>query len=128
MLLNVGPTARGEIPTECVEILEKVGEWMRRNGKSIYACGRSEFSKPDWGRYTQQGKRLYAHIYERGIGPVNLQGLAGKIRKARLLADGSEIKLEHSWVTTEYSSDAFIDVPTSRLPDELDSVVELELL
>jgi alpha-L-fucosidase len=128
MLLNVGPNAGGEIPGECVQILTEVGEWIRKNSASLYACGRSEFPKPEWGRYTQKGKWLYAHIYERGIGPVNFRGLAGKIKKARLLADGSEIKLERPWMTTEYPADAFIDFPSSRLPDALDSVVELELL
>ena len=127
MLLNVGPNARGEIPAECVQILTEVGEWVRKNNTSIYACGRSEFPKPEWGRYTQKGKWLYAHIYERGIGPVNFRGLAGKIKKARLLADGSEIKLERPWMTTEYPTDAFIDFPSFRLPDTLDSVVELDL-
>lgn len=128
MLLNVGPNAGGEIPGECVQILAEVGEWMRKNSASLYACGRSEFPKPEWGRYTQKGKWLYAHIYDRGIGPVNFRGLAGKVKKARLLADGSEIKLERPWMTTEYPADAFIDFPSSRLPDALDSVVELELL
>ncbi len=128
MLLNVGPDARGLIPAECEEILGEVGDWMRKNGSSIYGCGQSEFSKPEWGRYTQKGKRLYAHIYERGIGPVALRGLAGKIRKARLLADGSETKLERPWMTSEYAEDAFIDFPSSRLPDELDTVVEVELV
>ena len=128
LLLNVGPNARGEIPAECMEILGEVGEWMRLNSASIRACGRSEFPKPDWGCYTQKGKWLYAHIYERGIGPVNLQGLAGKIKKARWLADGSEIKLERPWMTGEYPNDAFIDLPSARLPDDLDSVIELELI
>jgi alpha-L-fucosidase len=128
MLLNVGPDARGLIPAECVEILGEVGRWMRRNGASIQACGRAEFPKPEWGRYTQSGKLLYAHIYERGIGPVNFRGLAGRVRQARLLADRSELKLERPWMTTEYPQDAFIDFHSSRLPDTLDSVVELELL
>ena len=128
MLLNVGPDARGEIPAACVKILNEVGEWMRKNSLSIRACGQAEFPKPDWGRYTQRGKNLYAHVYERGIGPVNLPGLGGKIKHARRLEDGSEIKLERPWMTTEYPNDAFIDFPSARLPDELDSVIELELI
>ncbi len=128
MLLNVGPDARGEIPAECVRILSGVGDWIRRNGASIYGCGRAELPKPEWGRYTRNGRYLYAHIYERGIGPVNLRGLNGRVKKARLLADGSEIKLDRSWMTTEYPEDAFIDFPSSHLPDEWDTVVELELL
>ena len=41
--------------------------------------------KPEWGRYTQNGKKLYAHIFEESIGAVNLEGLGGKINKVRLL-------------------------------------------
>jgi alpha-L-fucosidase len=128
MLLNVGPNAKGDIPAECVQILAEVGGWMRQNGVSIYGCGRSELPKPEWGRYTQRGNMLYGHIYDRGIGPVNFCGLNGKIKKARLLVDGSEIKLDRPWMTNEYAEDAFIDFPSSRLPDELDTVVELELI
>jgi alpha-L-fucosidase len=128
MLLNVGPDARGVIPAPCVETLSQVGQWMQKNSLSIRDCDRSEFPKPDWGRYTQNGKWLYAHIYERGIGPLNLRGLAGKIKHARLLADGSEIKLERPWMTTEYPADAFIDFPSAALPDGLDTVVALELI
>ncbi|HTX89716.1 MAG TPA: alpha-L-fucosidase [Anaerolineales bacterium] len=128
LLLNVGPDARGEIPDECARIMSEVGEWMRRNGASITGCGRADLPKPEWGRYTQNEKLLYAHVYERGIGPVNLRGLNGKVKKARLLADGSEVRLDRPWMTTEYPEDAFIDFPSSRLPDELDTVVELELV
>ncbi len=128
MLLNVGPNARGEIPLASEEILAQVGAWMQQNGESIYGCGRADLPKPEWGRYTQKGNRLYAHIYERGIGPINFRGMSGKIKQARLLADGSEVKLDRSWVTTDYPDDAFIDFESSRLPDELDTVIELELI
>jgi alpha-L-fucosidase len=127
MLLNVGPNAKGEIPVESERILEKVGEWMRRNGDSLYGCGQADFPKPEWGRYTQKGNRLYAHIDERGIGPINFRGLNGKIKQARMLADGSELQFVESFMTTDYAKDAFIDFPTSRLPDALDTVLELEL-
>ncbi len=127
LLLNVGPNARGEIPEESLDILEQVGKWMRKNGESIYECGYTELPKPEWGRYTRKGNLLYAHIYERGIGPINLRGLWGKIRKARLLADKSEIKLERPWNAVDYPDDAFIVLPSQQLPDEIDTVVELEL-
>jgi alpha-L-fucosidase len=132
LLLNVGPTARGEIPSECVTILEQVGEWMHQNGESIYGCGRASLERPEWGRWTmktteQGGKRLYAHILDRGIGPINLRGLEGKIIQARLLADGSEIRLQRPWNAVEFPEDAFITFPMAGLPDERDTVVELLL-
>lgn len=128
MLLNVGPNARGEIPAGSEIVLAEVGEWMRQNGDSLYGCGRADLAKPEWGRYTQKGSVLYAHIYDRGIGPINFRGLNGKVRRARLLADGSELKVGGAWMATDYPQDAFLDFPTSRLPDELDTVVELELI
>ncbi len=128
MLLNVGPNARGEIPAACEQILAQVGHWLHQNSASVYGCGGSELPKPEWGRYTQRGQRLYAHIYDRGIGPINLRGLNGKIKQARLLADGSEITLSRPWMTAEYKQDAFIKFPSAELPDDLDTVVELELI
>ncbi|HAR85632.1 MAG TPA: alpha-L-fucosidase [Clostridium sp.] len=128
MILNVGPNAKGEIPKESVAILEEVGEWLDDNGDSIYGCKGSYLPKPEWGRYTQNGNLLYAHIYDRGIGHTNLNNLRGKIKKARLLKDCSEIKVEFPWMAEEFEADAFILLPSAILPDEKDTVVELELL
>jgi alpha-L-fucosidase len=127
LLLNVGPTARGEIPPECVDILGQVGEWMHRNADSIYGCGNAGLSKPEWGRWTKKGSKLYAHVLDRGIGPVNLRGLEGRLAYARLVADGSEIRLDRPWNVEEYPEDAFIHFPSAILPDEVDTVIELGL-
>jgi alpha-L-fucosidase len=127
LLLNVGPTAKGEIPTECLEILAEVGDWMHCNGTSIYGTGNAMLEKPEWGRWTRKGDRLYAHILERGIGPVNLRGLEGKIKYARLLADDSEIRLDRPWNVAEYPDDGFVTFRTAELPDDWDTVVELVL-
>lgn len=129
LILNIGPDAKGEFPERSLEILTEVGRWMEKNSGSIYGCGRSSYEKPEWGRLTQKGKLLYAHIYERGIGPICLKGMDGRLKKARLLADGSEIKLDRPWNTREYPDDAFIDIKKGQaLPDEKDTVIELELL
>jgi alpha-L-fucosidase len=127
LLLNVGPTAKGEIPGECLDILAQVGGWMHRNGASIYGSGTAAMDKPEWGRWTRRGSRLYAHILDRGIGPVNLRGLEGKVKYARLLADDSEIRLDRPWNVAEYPHDAFVTFRTAELPDDWDTVIELVL-
>ena len=132
LLLNVGPNAKGEIPEESVRILEEVGAWMRDNSASIYGCGISQFPKPEWGRFTQNGKKLYAHVYEETMGAVCLPGMASKIQRMRLLRDGAEIKPADYWNLKEYPNDAFFffDSETCRtfpLPDEKDTVVEITL-
>ena len=87
----------------------------------------AEYEKPEWGRFTQGRDRLYAHIFDRGIGPVILPGMAGRIRSARLLCDGSEVSVARPWNQPDNDSDAFLNLPSSPLPDESDTVVVLEL-
>lgn len=133
LLLNVGPNAQGEIPAESLRILAEVGEWMQANGDSIFGCGAADLPKPDWGRYTQQGNKVYAHLLEQNIGPIHLPGLAGKIKHARQLSDGSEVFLSLPWNAEQFSVDAFMNFGrpehyTYLLPDERDTVVELQLL
>lgn len=132
LLLNVGPNAKGEIPEESVKILEEVGEWMRKNSKSIYGCGYSGLPKPEWGRFTRNGNKLYAHVMEEQAGAICLERMAGKIEKMRLISDNSEIKESFFWNLKEYAENAFFffDPHASDcypLPDEIDTVVEITL-
>lgn len=94
LLLNVGPNAKGEIPEESLEILREVGHWMKGNSESVYGCGISDFPKPEWGRYTQKGNKVYAHVMEECINAVAVDIAPERIEKARLLADGSEIRID----------------------------------
>lgn len=110
LLLNVGPNARGEIPDKSIAILEEIGSWMRRNSDSVFGCGEAGIEKPEWGRYTRRGDKLYAHLFEENVGAINLLGLVGRIKKARLLADGSEVLIGHPWNTALYPNDAFLSL------------------
>jgi len=94
----------------------------------IGGCAATPLNKPEWGRYTQVGSKLYAHILERGIGPVNLEGMAGKVKSAHFLGDGSEINTSVPWNAKDNTKDLFLNLSSYRLPDEIDTVVELELV
>jgi len=132
LLLNVGPDAKGRIPSASVEILEQVGRWMADNGESIYGCGMADYEKPEWGRFTQKGKKLYAHVMEAQVSGICLPGFAGKIEKMRLLSDGSEVRITDNWNLTEYPNDAFFFTcpktgDSYPLPNEADTVIEITL-
>jgi|YNPNPStandDraft_1061719.scaffolds.fasta_scaffold14295_3 alpha-L-fucosidase len=93
LLLNVGPNARGEFEPKAIERLRDIGAWMRLHGRSIYGCTASDFTPPPDCRYTQNGNRLYLHLFAWPFRHVHLDGLANRVEYAQLLNDGSEIKM-----------------------------------
>ncbi len=129
MLLNVGPDAKGNIPEESLGILKEIGRWMNKNGNSIYGCKGSSLPKPENGRVTQNGDKLYYHIMENSIGGVPLYGISrDQVKAVRLLCDGSELKVSNSWTVNNYPDVVFVDISaTPYLPDETDTVVEVTL-
>lgn len=136
LLVNVGPNAKGEFPKQSIQILLEVGQWLACNGVSIYGCGPANYPKPEWGRFTQKDNVLYAHIFEQVIGHIGLKSLKNKIKRARLLSDGSEIILTNFWNDEVDSFDGPDDIfmnfgypvqETFPLPDKTDTVVMLEL-
>ncbi|MDO6748357.1 alpha-L-fucosidase [Gilvimarinus sp. 1_MG-2023] len=64
LLLNVGPTAAGEIPVPSVERLAAMGDWLEQNGEAVYGADASPYEKPVWGRYTSKDGVIYAHVFE----------------------------------------------------------------
>ncbi|MFP4016997.1 MAG: alpha-L-fucosidase [Halanaerobiales bacterium] len=128
LLLNVGPDALGKIPEESLNIISEVGKWLDNNGDSIYGCGIAELPKPEWGRYTKKGDKLYAHVLDRGIGPINIPGMSSKLGKARLLKDKSEIPCNNPWYAEKYPDDLLIGLSGSGLPDERDTVIVLDYI
>lgn len=129
LLLNVGPDAQGRFPRQSQEILEAVGRWMEANGESVTGCGPAGLDKPDYGRITRRGDRLYYHIFENTAGPLPLFGLGREdILSVRRLADGSEVPLSTSWVHSNYPELVFADLgPDPVLPDPADTVLEVRL-
>jgi len=96
LLLNVGPTARGEFDERAMDRLSGIGKWMKQHGRCIYGCTQApeEFKAPQDCRltYNPDTKRLYAHLFAWPFRALHLDGLAGKVEYAQLLNDASEIR------------------------------------
>ncbi len=133
-LLNVGPDARGAIQPEAQAILSNIGDWMSLNSRAIYGCTASEFTPPSDCRYTQNGDRLYLHIFNWPLAHLHLEGLAGKVRFARFLHDGSEIRFKdanpdaipQTIEMPEEAGDVILSIPTVK-PSVAVPVIELFL-
>ena len=129
LILNVGPDAKGNIPDASQKILSEIGAWMKKNKNSIYACGKAGIPKPDNGRLTRNGNKLYYHLYENTIGPMPLIGIKkDQVKSIRYLATGAEVPISTSWVHTDYPDIVFADLgPNPILPDGVDTVLEVTL-
>ncbi|HLK16902.1 MAG TPA: alpha-L-fucosidase [Fimbriimonadaceae bacterium] len=139
LLLNVGPTGRGEFDHRALERLAGIGRWMRRHGRSIYGCTQapSDMHAPSDVRYTfnPATERLYAHLFAYPFRHLFLPGLKGKVKYAQLLNDASEVKIlasvpEHGYgagVEGQSKRDAItLELPIPG-PNEPVPVVELFL-
>jgi alpha-L-fucosidase len=93
-LLNIGPKADGSVPEESVEILEKVGEWVSRNGEAIYGTERSETKRSLFANFTRKGNTLYVHAHFWPGEEWSIGGLKTKVKGAKLLKTGEPVKFE----------------------------------
>ena len=131
-LLNIGPDGKGRVPDESIKILTEVGKWMQRNSESIYGCGKAEIGKPEWGRFTQKGKTIYAHWLYPHMGMINIKGYTHKIERVTLLNDGSAAATALTYWGNKKDGNFFINLRspiylTYKRPDIVDTVLKIEL-
>ncbi len=131
LLMNVGPTARGNFDKRADKALEAYAEWMKLNSRSIYGCtmAEPEFVAPNGCRLTQSedGKRLYIHLLEYPFQLLQVPCLAGKVEYAQFLHDASEVHFKESVnVLFGESLAATFTLPTVK-PDVIVPVIEVFL-
>lgn len=137
LLMNVGPCARGYIDKRAVNALDAFGEWMKYNSRSIYGCtmAEPEFKAPKGTVLTQSkdGKRLYIHFLSYPFFNFMMENMAGKVKYAQFLHDGSEILFNEGAPADMIGERAddnanaiYFRVPTVQ-PDVLVPVIELIL-
>ena len=91
LLMNVGPTARGGLDHRAIDALSAYEEWMALHARSIYGCTQSDYAAPRDCRLTQNGNRLYLHIFNWPFRHLHFDDIAGEIEYAQFLHDGSEV-------------------------------------
>lgn len=125
LLLNIGPKPDGTFPDESINILSKTGEWMKKNGSSIYGTGPSPFSNLKWGRCTTKpdgaNTILYLHVFDwPEDGKLLVQGITNKVKGVWMLDGGQKIKAK------TIGTDIQISLP-AEWHDELSTVVVLKI-
>ncbi len=135
LLLNVGPTGRGEFDARALDRLQGIGAWMKRHSRAIYGCTQAPegFKAPADCRLTfnPDTNRLYVHVFAWPFVELHLEGFAGKIEYAQFLHDASEILVRDQPDAREKFGETGDDITTLRLPvrqpDAVVPVIELFL-
>jgi alpha-L-fucosidase len=127
LLLNVGPTGRGEFDERALDRLNSIGEWMKRHSKSIYGCTQApeEFRAPQDCRFTYNPStnRLYLHVFAWPFVQIHLDGMFDRVEYAQILNDASEVRMEASG---EGKKDLTLSLPVVK-PNVTVPVIELFL-
>ncbi|MBZ0297809.1 MAG: alpha-L-fucosidase [Anaerolineae bacterium] len=117
-LLNVGPTAEGEILPVHASRLRGIGTWLQVNGESIYGT-RAGVITPSTGVVsTRKGDTHYVHLLDYISDNVTLTAVPKSISQARLLRNGEA-------VTMAWHDDALVLTVPEAQRDPINTVVVL---
>jgi alpha-L-fucosidase len=119
-LLNIGPKPDGSVPEESVRILSEVGRWMEVNGDTIYKSDVCQVRRSNYASFTRTGNTLYMHVHFWPGEYVAISGLKVKVKSARLLKTGGEVKFTQDEFQTK-----FIDLP-GKAPDYPVTTIAIE--
>ena len=113
VIMNVGPTAKGEFDARALERLADYGKWLQANGESIYGCTAApdEFAAPPNTLLTYNPKenRLFMHMLVWHYGTMQI-AFGERVKACRLLNDGSELRFQ--WNTLHLP----VDKPPVEIP------------
>jgi alpha-L-fucosidase len=120
LLLNVGPMLDGRIEQRQIDRLKEIGNWLKKNGESIYGTQGGPFIPTSWMASTHKGNKIYLHLF---AWPEKLLKLP-KFEKVTIttaqILNGA--KLNFSTI----NNDVLIQLPEKQ-PDENNTVIVLQL-
>ena len=119
-LLNVGPMPNGKIQPEFVDTLKKIGQWVEKNGETLYGTRGGPVSPKSWGVTTQKGNRIFAHVLNYENQNLLLPDFGIKVKNVMLFSDKTKLK---------FKQDSFgiaIQLPENKI-DFVDTILMIEI-
>ncbi len=91
-LLNIGPMPTGEVQPEFVERLQAMGEWLKKNGESIYGTQGAPPGLTAPGPVTQKPGVLYFHIFDVPDDDIVIKGIEKPVVSVKILSTGGDLQ------------------------------------
>lgn len=91
LLLNVGPMPNGRIQERHSNSLLSMGNWLKKNGHTVYGTRQGPVPPSDEMISTQKGDEIYLHVLDEKRTSYLIPGFRGKIDKMTF-ASGQKVK------------------------------------
>jgi alpha-L-fucosidase len=117
ILLNVGPRPDGVIDPAQANLLKQIGDWLAKNGESIYGTRGGPWKPAKNFASTRKGNTIYLHVMKSESGRVELPALPAEIKSAALLS-GEKVS------ASQKDGKLVMEIPAASL-DALDTIVKL---
>lgn len=117
-LLNVGPTALGEILPVHAKRLHGVGDWLKINGELVYGTRAGSIPPASTVVTTRKDNVQYVHVLDYTSDYVTLSGVPDTVKQAHLLHNGTPVE-------TERLDNKLVLLVTEEQRDPIDTVVVL---
>ncbi len=114
-LLNVGPRPDGGIQDEFKERLAAMGDWLGKNGESVYGTRGGPVPPQSWGVTTHTDEAVYIHVLSETDRLIALPDLGRKVNTITTL-DGKKVTFNKT------KSGLLVEVPEDR--DTYDTVLK----
>jgi alpha-L-fucosidase len=119
-ILNVGPRPDGQIDPPQVQRLKEIGDWLAKNGESVYATRGGPFLPGTYGVSTYRAQKIYVHVLDwKGATKLLLPAIPAKVVRTSSLTGGEA-------TVSQTDQGVEISVPASNQNDT-DTIVVLEL-
>ncbi|MBK8882009.1 MAG: alpha-L-fucosidase [Bacteroidales bacterium] len=124
LLLNIGPTAEGEVRPAHRQRLIEMGIWMQKYGSTIYGTRKSWMKPADWGVAVEKENKIYLHILypDKLKNQLTLKNFPGKINSASWFGTEKPVKFNPG----KASGEIILKLPELN-PDEIDQVIMLNI-
>lgn len=118
LLLNIGPQPNGELPALALKRLKDIGEWLNKNGDTIYGTKGSPFKEQSWGTSTMKDNRLFLHVMNPETDAILVPAILD-IKEAKEFDTGRKIEFKKT------GNNYVLNLNTT--PDTADYIIECKL-
>jgi len=120
IMFGFGPKWDGSFTESQKKRLYEMGDWLKQNGRSIYATRGGPWKVNEWGGSTHRGDKAYLHITRWNGETLRLSDVPRRKVMSACLLSGIAVSVEQTGNVIE------ITVPQARR-DSIDTIVELTM-